>query len=337
MRDFPSSRPQTDTGDREQMPWLKRIELRGFKQFRDPNRMTLGSGVTAIRGRGGTGKTNVLHAIRWVLGERSLDALRCLDRGELIFGGSAKSKAGSVAEVRAVLHPDPDSMWGVVVARGLERTGTDEHLINGRSCRHEDVVSIVNDRWGTGPKYVSNGLMLTILADLRVLIEQAIEERCSLGPIVHTFDEVRRAIDSHLGELYSRISGGGRAKLVLKDPSNPDASSLDISVTPPGGARTDYLGLSMGQKTEVALAFLLALNTWTSRPVLMLDDIDAMLDAASSRRLAGVLSSLSGSTQIIIVTRHEEIAEQCESVYETFEPEPGVSAIRPVDPSDGTA
>jgi chromosome segregation protein len=130
---------------------LTKLELSGFKSFADATPLVFDSGVTAIVGPNGCGKSNVSDAVRWVLGEQRVRALRGAKMDEVIFQGSSARRAVNVAEVS--LHFD-NSDGGlhipyreVVITRRLNRAGDSEYFINRSACRLRDVQDLLR---GTG-------------------------------------------------------------------------------------------------------------------------------------------------------------------------------------------
>jgi chromosome segregation protein len=130
---------------------LTKLELSGFKSFADSTQLVFDNGVTAIVGPNGCGKSNVSDAVRWVLGEQRVRALRGAKMDEVIFQGSSARRAVNVAEVS--LHFD-NSDGGlqipyreVVITRRLSRSGDSEYFINRSACRLRDVQDLLR---GTG-------------------------------------------------------------------------------------------------------------------------------------------------------------------------------------------
>ena len=82
---------------------LKKLSLHGFKSFCDRTDLTFGTGITAIVGPNGCGKSNIADALRWVLGEQNPRLLRCNKLEDLIFGGTHKRKSMGMAEVRLLI------------------------------------------------------------------------------------------------------------------------------------------------------------------------------------------------------------------------------------------
>ena len=192
---------------------LNRIEIAGFKSFPDRSELTFDEGVTAIVGPNGCGKSNVVDALTWVLGEQSAKSLRGDRMEDVIFGGSDARKPTATAEVRlklsgvaarvpmardgggtrpvhalaggeflsgvAVEEEPPLIVKDVELMRRLYRSGESEYLIDGESCRLRDVQDLLMDA-GLGIKayaVIEQGKIGQILSarptDRRQLIEEA--------------------------------------------------------------------------------------------------------------------------------------------------------------------
>ncbi len=129
--------------------FLKRIILHGFKSFADRTEFDFGSGLTAIVGPNGCGKSNVLDAVRWVLGEQSARTLRGTRMLDVVFAGSRSRKPANFAEVRLtfdnsrqLLARDDEE---VIVGRLLYRNGDSEYRLNGKRCRMKDIRDLLLD------------------------------------------------------------------------------------------------------------------------------------------------------------------------------------------------
>lgn len=128
---------------------LKRVSMCGFKSFCDKVDFDFGAGVTCIVGPNGCGKSNVVDAIKWVLGEQSARSLRGRQMQDMIFGGSSARKSSSVAQVDLVFdNADrrlPIDLEEVTVTRKLYRSGESEYLLNGGGSRLKDVRELIMD------------------------------------------------------------------------------------------------------------------------------------------------------------------------------------------------
>ena len=126
---------------------LKSLELLGFKSFLDHTTIGFAPGMTAVVGPNGCGKSNVVDAIRWVLGEQAPSRLRGKSVEDLIYAGNDSNAAAGMAEVSLVLEaeegsllPDPYSTLSeVAVTRRAYRSGDSEYLLNKIPCRLKDI------------------------------------------------------------------------------------------------------------------------------------------------------------------------------------------------------
>src|SRR5438874_5012858 len=128
---------------------LQSLELFGFKSFPDKTIFNFHEGVTAIVGPNGCGKSNVLDAVRWVLGEQSAKSLRGEEMADVIFNGADSRKALGYAEVSLTVSDCASELgvnWhDVRVTRRLHRDGISEYFLNKTSCRLKDIHNLFAD------------------------------------------------------------------------------------------------------------------------------------------------------------------------------------------------
>jgi chromosome segregation protein len=131
---------------------LEKIILDGFKSFADRTEFVFSSDITGIVGPNGCGKSNVVDAVKWVLGEQKVKNLRSTEMADVIFGGSGSRKPLGSAEVTLVLS-NPQGTGGrlpidaeeVAVSRRIYRSGESEYRLNGKLCRLKDLRELFMD------------------------------------------------------------------------------------------------------------------------------------------------------------------------------------------------
>jgi len=162
---------------------LASLELEGFKSFADPVRLEFPGEVNAIVGPNGVGKSNVVDAILWVLGEQSPNLLRLKTMGDVVFSGNQRRKPAGAAEVAIALTAD-DGRWEatggrLVLSRRVYRNGPSEYRVNGKSARLKDLMDeLLSIGLGTrGYSIIGQDRIGRVLSarptDRRVLLEEA--------------------------------------------------------------------------------------------------------------------------------------------------------------------
>lgn len=133
---------------------LTKLEIKGFKSFGDKVTILFDEGVTGIVGQNGCGKSNIVDAIRWVLGEQKTRALRSDKMENIIFNGTKKRKPLNLAEVSLTFKNTKNILATeyseVTITRRLYRTGESEYLLNNIPCRLKDINNLFLDT-GIGP------------------------------------------------------------------------------------------------------------------------------------------------------------------------------------------
>ncbi len=121
-------------------------------------------------------------------------------------------------------------------------------------------------------------------------------------------------VSCELNRLFGILFGGGEARLALADPGNI-GSGLLVEARPPGKEPRLLDSLSGGEKTLVAIAFVLALAAGRPAPFYFLDEVDAALDRANSERLARLLREFAREAQVIMISHNEEVVRHADRVY----------------------
>ncbi|WP_138431732.1 chromosome segregation protein SMC [Fodinibius saliphilus] len=129
--------------------YISELELQGFKSFANKTNVSFDKGITAIVGPNGCGKSNIVDAMRWVLGEQRPTLLRSSSMANVIFNGTAKKNALGMAEVSLTFVNNkgllPTEYNELTISRRLYRSGESEYLINGTTCRLKDITELFMD------------------------------------------------------------------------------------------------------------------------------------------------------------------------------------------------
>ncbi|ARD22908.1 chromosome segregation protein SMC [Shewanella japonica] len=203
---------------------LKQIKLAGFKSFVDATKIPFNQPLTAIIGPNGCGKSNVIDAVRWVLGESSAKHLRGDSMMDVIFNGSSARKPVSVASIELSFENIDGRLAGqyasyqeITVKRQVSRDGDSNYFLNGQKCRRKDITDLFMGT-GLGPRsyaIIEQGTISRLIEskpqELRVFIEEAAgisrykeRRRETENRIRHTRENLERLSDIRL-ELGTQL------------------------------------------------------------------------------------------------------------------------------------
>ena len=162
---------------------LKSLEIKGFKSFADKTHIILDNPITGIVGPNGCGKSNIVDAIRWVIGEHKIKALRSDNLDDLIFNGSRTRNASGMAEVSLTFENTrnllPTEFTTVTITRKFYKSGESEYRLNDVSCRLKDIHNLFLDTGVSNDSYaiIELGMVDDIIKDKdgsrRRMLEQA--------------------------------------------------------------------------------------------------------------------------------------------------------------------
>ncbi|MES9967530.1 MAG: AAA family ATPase, partial [Sedimenticola sp.] len=165
---------------------LEKIKLAGFKSFVDPTTVPFPSNLVGIVGPNGCGKSNVIDAVRWVMGETSAKMLRGESMADVIFNGSTSRKPVGTASIELVFDNADGSAGGqyaqysqIAVKRQVSRDGQSSYFMNGVRCRRRDITDLFLGT-GLGPRsysIIEQGMISRLIEarpeDLRAFLEEA--------------------------------------------------------------------------------------------------------------------------------------------------------------------
>src|SRR6478672_8286509 len=165
---------------------LSTIKLSGFKSFVDPTTLHLPTNMTGVVGPNGCGKSNIIDAIRWVMGESAASRLRGDSLTDVIFSGSSARKPVSQATVEMIFDNSDHTITGeyaafneISVKRQVSRDGQSNYYLNGTKCRRRDITELFLGT-GLGPRsysIIEQGMISQVIdakpEELRVYLEEA--------------------------------------------------------------------------------------------------------------------------------------------------------------------
>jgi len=162
---------------------LKSLEIKGFKSFADKTHVILDHPITGIVGPNGCGKSNIVDAIRWVIGEHKIKALRSDNLEDLIFNGSRSRSGSGMAEVSLTFENTrnllPTEFTTVTITRKFYKNGESEYRLNDVTCRLKDIHNLFLDTGVSNDSYaiIELGMVDDIIKDKegsrRRMLEQA--------------------------------------------------------------------------------------------------------------------------------------------------------------------
>ena len=261
---------------------LKQIKLAGFKSFVDPTKIPLPNPLSAIIGPNGCGKSNVIDAVRWVLGESSAKHLRGDSMADVIFNGSTARRPVSVAGVELLFDNQDNRLAGqyasyqeIAVKRQVSRDGDSSYFLNNQKCRRKDITDLFMGT-GLGPRsyaIIEQGTISRLIEskpqELRVFIEEAAgisrykeRRRETENRIRHTRENLSRLGDIR-AELHKQLerlaeqAQTAKQYRELKQSERQCESELVVSRYHELNQQTDTLTIQIG-KLEVQQASLLA-------------------------------------------------------------------------------
>ena len=212
---------------------LKQIKLAGFKSFVDPTTVTLPSNRCAVVGPNGCGKSNIIDAVRWVMGESSAKQLRGESLTDVIFNGSNARQPTSVASIELIFDNSDGRIGGefaaygeIAIRRQVNRESQSTYFLNGEKCRRRDIMDIFLGT-GFGPRsysIIEQGMISQLVEakpeDLRVYLEEAAgiskykeRRRETENRVKHTRENLERLSDirEELGKQIDHLQRQARA------------------------------------------------------------------------------------------------------------------------------
>ncbi len=233
---------------------LTAIKLAGFKSFVDPTTLSFSSNLTGVVGPNGCGKSNIIDAVRWVMGESSARQLRGESMSDVIFNGSSARKPVGTASVELLFDNSQGRAGGeyaayneIAVRRQVSREGASSYFLNGTRCRRKDITDLFLGT-GMGPRsysIIEQGMISQVVEARPEELRQYLEEAAGISKyrerrretenrIRHTrenldrLNDLREEVSKHLDKLKRQARAAERYKKLQAEKRDLDARLLAL-------------------------------------------------------------------------------------------------------------
>jgi|GEM_PF-568317 len=296
--------------------FLEDVNIEGFKSFSELTSMSFQPGIGVIMGNNGVGKSNILDAIVWALGEDDLDRLRCHDPAELFFSGSKDYPPASRIRVELIFSGGKGKQAPKVpLVREMTKDGKSIYRVQGEERNREE--------------YLQALISLDLPHALKSIIRQEqINDMLLLDPwqrflwvksllTDHQTEALTRSIQDRIEPLFHQyldfLFPLGQAHLqILK---HNGRSGLEIEVTLPGNRRRKAHQLSGGEKSVTSLALKLAIFEQLHSPFYLLDEVEPSLDYTNHKSMQALLKTLAREKQLIMITHLRSTIELADTLH----------------------
>jgi chromosome segregation protein len=186
---------------------LKSLEIKGFKSFADKTTLHFDEGITGVIGPNGCGKSNIVDAIRWVIGEHKISNLRSENLESLVFNGSATRSASGLAEVSLTFENNrnllPTEFGMVTVTRKFYKSGESEYRLNDVQCRLKDIHNLFMDTGISTDSYaiIELGMVDDIIKDKENSRRRMLEQAAGISIYKTRKKEARSKLDATESDL----------------------------------------------------------------------------------------------------------------------------------------
>lgn len=296
--------------------YLEDVEIEGFKSFSEKTAMTFRPGISVIIGNNGVGKSNILDAIVWALGENRLERIRCYGQNELFFAGSKDyPPATRVAVDLTFKQGEGKNAADINLRREIDTDGRDRFFIGGQACTidhyHRRLAAF---NLGHALKTIIRQEQINdvLLLDPAVRLEAV----CSLLELESADDfsgSLQRNIADSLVRYMSYLIP--QADVGLELPSHNGRKGLDIRVTLPGNRLRRAHQLSGGEKAITSLALKLAVFNQLKNPFYLLDEVEPSLDYTHHKAMQAFLKDVAADTQLIMITHLRSTIELADTLH----------------------
>ena len=298
------------------MLFLENFRARGFKSYAEEVDVSFNPGIGVIIGNNGVGKSNILDAITWVLGEDDPMKLRCYQTEDLLYSGSKNLAPAQQAQVELRFKEGPEKEAPTfTVSRTLERSGAEKYQIG--------------DERLDGDRYRRRLYDLGLGDALKTLVRQEqINDFLDMHPADRLSyflqfsgvptdgssenDRIDR-FNRDFRHFFKHLMYRGDARLFLE--SYNGRPGLEIEIVFPDKGQKVARFISGGEKTVTSLAAKLALFGQLQSPFYLLDEVEPSLDWTNHRSMSNLLKDLAKNRQLIIITHLRSTIQVANTVH----------------------
>ena len=283
--------------------YLEDVNIEGFKSFSEETSMSFQPGIGVIIGNNGVGKSNILDAIVWALGENDLDRIRCYENEELFFAGSKDYPPAPKIRVELMLKQgEKKDAPGILLARERNKNGEDQYWIDKTGYDREAYLEKLET-------YNLRHCLATIIR------QEQINDIIQLNPGPR-FDSIRQVLGMQseeeaaacLKDTIAPVFKRYMAYLIPLGEVELDVISknghrgLEIEVNLPGNRLRRAHQLSGGEKSITSLALKLAIFHQLESPFFLLDEVEPSLDYTNHKSMQAFLKDVAENKQLIMIT-----------------------------------
>jgi chromosome segregation protein len=298
--------------------YLEDVNIEGFKSFSENTNMAFQPGISVIIGNNGVGKSNILDAIVWALGESDLERVRCYDEDELFFAGSKDYPPADRIAVELTFKEDKEknkSESALKLRREYDKNGVNRYFVGDQEYG-------LNDYRVKLASYKLSHALQTIIRQEQIndilLLNPALrfEKICDLLNMDSTTD-FSRALQSDIADRLRRYMQYliPLAEVRLEMPSHNGRKGIDIEVTLPGNRVRRVHQLSGGEKAITSLALKLAVFNQLDNPFYLLDEVEPSLDYSNHKSMQEFLKDVATHTQLIMITHLRSTIQLANTVH----------------------
>jgi chromosome segregation protein len=298
------------------MMHLEDVAIEGFKSFSEQTDMSFQPGIGVVIGNNGVGKSNILDALIWALGEDDLGRLRCYHRDELFFAGSRDYPAASRIRVELNLKQgDGRNAPTVRIAREMDRNGDNRFSIRGEVLGMEEYRRKLTDlSLGDSIKAIIRQEQINDILQLDPAGRfQVMREFLGNGGREAVSDKLLGSVDAIFQRYFSYLMPLAEVKLGL--PEHNGEPGFEIEIDLPGNRRRRVHQLSGGEKSITSLALKLALFEDLQTPFFLLDEVEPALDYTNHKSMQAFLKDVASRRQLIMITHLRSTIELANTLH----------------------